>query len=59
MTQRNPLLTVPVSLLAATLSVALPNLHVEILGAEDEPVASETIVSSRPTGHGTPGGGIS
>ncbi len=59
MTQRNPLIILPVSLLAATLSVALPTLHVEILGAEDEPVASETIVSPRPTSHGTPGGGIS
>jgi hypothetical protein len=55
---RNFLLNVTVGLLAATLSVALPNLRVEIPGAEEEPVASETIASPRPTNHGTAGGGI-
>jgi hypothetical protein len=43
---RNVLLSVTVGLLAATLSVALPNLRVDIPGAEEEPVASEAIAAS-------------
>jgi len=54
---RKFLFSVTVGLLAATRSVALPNLRVEIPGAEEEPVTSETIASPRPTNHGTAGGG--
>jgi hypothetical protein len=46
-------------LLAATLQVALPNLHVEVPGAEDEPVPGETIDSPRPTKNETTGASIS
>jgi hypothetical protein len=41
---RNPLLVLTAALLAATLQLALPNLHVEVPGAEDEPLSGETIV---------------
>ena len=56
---RNPLLVLTAALLAATLQVALPNLHVEVPGAEDEPLPGETIASPRPTKHETKAGGIS
>jgi len=39
---RNALLTVPVALLAATLSLAFPNLGVELAGAE-EMVQTQTL----------------
>ncbi len=41
---RNALLVVPVALLAATLSFALPNLGVELAGAE-ELVQTQTLTS--------------
>ena len=44
---RNPLLVLTVALLAATLQLALPNLHVEVPGAEDEALPGETIASPR------------
>jgi hypothetical protein len=56
---RNPFLLLTAALLAATLQVALPNLHVEVPGAEDEPVPGETIDSPRPTKNETTGGSIS
>jgi hypothetical protein len=44
-TGRNALLIVTVAFLAATLSVALPNLRVEIAGPEEESMETVTIVS--------------
>jgi len=46
-------------LLAATLQLALPNLHVEVPGAEDEPLPGETIALPRPTKNETARGSIS
>ncbi len=59
MAGRNPLLVLTAALLAATLQVALPNLHVEVPGAEDEPLPGETSASPRPTQHETAGDGMS
>ena len=59
MVGRNPLLVLTAALLAATLQLALPNLHVEVPGAEDEPLPGETIASSRPTKNETARGSIS
>ena len=59
MTGRNPLLVLTAALLAATLEVALPTLHVEVPGAEDEPVPGETIDSPRPTKNETARGSMS
>lgn len=59
MVGRNPLLVLTAALLAATLQLALPNLHVEIPGAEDEPLPGETIASPRPTKNETARGSIS
>ena len=56
---RNPLLVLTAALLAATLQVALPNLHVEVPGTEDEPLPGETIASPRPTKNETARGSIS
>jgi hypothetical protein len=56
---RNPLLVLTAALLAATLQLALPNLHVEVPGAEDEALPGETIASPRPTKNETAGGNIS
>jgi hypothetical protein len=56
MTGRNPLLVLTAALLAATLQLGLPNLYVEVPGAEDEPLSGETIASPRPTKHETPSG---
>jgi len=56
---RNRLLIVTIALLAATLALALPNLDVEIPGAEGESFATDTIASPRPPHRGTEGGGIS
>jgi hypothetical protein len=55
-TDRNPLLVLTAALLAATLQLALPNLHVEVPGAEDESLSGETIASPRPTKNETAGG---
>ena len=59
MVGRNPLLVLTAALLAATLQLALPNLHVEVPGAEDEPLLGETIASPRPTKNETAGRSIS
>ena len=59
MAGRNPLLVLTAALLAATLQLALPNLRVEVRGAESEPPSEETIDSPRPTQHETAGGAIS
>jgi hypothetical protein len=56
---RNPLLVLTAALLAATLQVALPNLHVEVPGAEDEPLPGETMASPRPAKNETAGSSIS
>jgi len=56
---RNPLLVLTAALLAATLQLALPNLHVEVPGAEDEPLPGETIALPRPTKNETTRGSIS
>ena len=45
-------------LLAATLEVALPNLQVEVPGAEVESLRREAIASPRPTMHETASGSI-
>ena len=45
-------------LLAATLEVALPNLQVEVPGAEGESLPGEAIASPRPMRHETAGGSI-
>ena len=59
MAGRNPLLLLTAALLAATLQVALPNLHVEVPGAEDEPLPGETIAWPRPAKNETARGSIS
>ena len=59
MVGRNPLLVLTAALLAATLQLALPNLHVEVPGAEDEPLPGETIALPRPTKNETAGRSIS
>ena len=59
MVGRNPLLVLTAALLAATLQLALPNLHIEVPGAEDEPLPGETIASPRPTKNETAGRSIS
>ena len=59
MVGRNPLLVLTAALLAATLQLALPNLHVEVPGAEDEPLPGETIALPRPTKNETARGSIS
>jgi len=56
---RNPLLVLTAALLAATLQLALPNLHVEVPGAEDEPLPGETIAWPRPTKNETARGSMS
>jgi len=56
---RNPLLLLTAALLAATVQLALPNLHVEVPGAEGESRQEETIASPRPMKHATAGGSIS
>jgi len=55
---RNALLIVTVALLAATLRLALPELHVEVPGAEGAALPGEPIASPRPTKQETGGGGI-
>ena len=59
MENRNPLLVLTAALLAATLEVALPNLHVEVPDADGEPLPGETIASPRPTKNETARGSIS
>jgi len=55
---RNPLILLTALLLAATLEVALPNLQVEVPGAEVESLQREAIASPRPTMHETASGSI-
>ena len=56
---RDSLLLLPTALLAATLALALPSLHVELPGAEGDAFATDTTASPRPPHRGTEGGASS